>query len=269
MRRSGLTQAMHLRWPMHQLRVLQATHSTHWAELTQPRAHRPTYSAVQVCMPFWVVRESMLGDVSSSPADCFEWRARPYRVCCLGTDGVMYAFAHHCMHDGCADAEFEGNNCPGLEPQYALAQSADAPADYDPTQVDWRSLVKAVEFVAAKEKRYCNFAIRAHFHDAGSLGKDAPAPATVYGADGSLMLDKFECAPRASNLPPSPASRAAVRSARNRATHVVHQQLTAPVRNAQCKSGDFLQVWRFHSLRFDLRRVVRRHSCEMLQVPAA
>ena len=58
--------------------------------------------------------------------------------------------------------------------------------------------MKAVEFVAAKEKRYCNFAIRAHFHDAGSLGKDAPAPATVYGADGSLMLDKFECAPLAS-----------------------------------------------------------------------
>ena len=63
--------------------------------------------------------------------------------------------------------------------------------------MDWRSLVKAVEYVAAKEARYCNFVIRAHFHDAGSLGDKAPTPATVYGADGSLMLDKFECAPLA------------------------------------------------------------------------
>jgi hypothetical protein len=54
--------------------------------------------------------------------------------------------------------------------------------------------VKAIEYVADKEARYCNFVIRAHFHDAGSLGDDAPEPASVYGADGSMHLDKFECA---------------------------------------------------------------------------
>ena len=87
------------------------------------------------------------------------------------------------------DAEFAGATCPSLEPQFALAQTA----EYNPKDVDWRSLVKAVEYLADQEARYCNFAIRVHFHDSGSLGKDAPAPATVYGSDGSMMLDKFEC----------------------------------------------------------------------------
>ena len=53
----------------------------------------------------------------------------------------------------------EYEQCPGanLEPLPKLAQTT---PDYDPTLVDWRSIKKAVEYLAAKEPRFCNFAIR-------------------------------------------------------------------------------------------------------------
>ena len=36
-------------------------------------------------------------------------------------------------------------------------------------QVDWRALIKSIQWLAGKEPRYCNFVIRAHFHDAGAV----------------------------------------------------------------------------------------------------
>jgi hypothetical protein len=54
-----------------------------------------------------------------------------------------------------------------------LANISTTAPPYDPTLVDWRSAKKAFEYIANKEKRFCNFAIRSHFHDAGSLG-DVP-----------------------------------------------------------------------------------------------
>jgi hypothetical protein len=63
--------------------------------------------------------------------------------------------------------------------------------DYNPKLVDWRSMIKAFEFLARQEPRLCNFMVRAHFHDAGAF-KPTSGPSKAFGADGSLMLDQFE-----------------------------------------------------------------------------
>jgi hypothetical protein len=63
-----------------------------------------------------------------------------------------------CMHCGtrCAAAEFDLDSCPSLEPLTELSKT-DA---YDPTIVDWRSVKKSFEYIAGREPRFCNFAIR-------------------------------------------------------------------------------------------------------------
>lgn len=50
-----------------------------------------------------------------------------------------------------AEAEFDYSGCPNLEP-LPFAQT-DA-ATYDPSLVDWRSVVKSFEYLAAQEPRW-------------------------------------------------------------------------------------------------------------------
>lgn len=82
--------------------------------------------------------------------------------CCLWTS----VYISRCSSVATGANESGENACAiGTLPDLAMSTPA-----YDPTLVDWRSAQMAIEFVANKEKRFCNFAIRAHFHDAGSLG---------------------------------------------------------------------------------------------------
>lgn len=57
---------------------------------------------------------------------------------------------------------------------------------YDPTTVDWQSLIDSIEFLFASEKRLCNFAVRLAFHDSGAFSDG------VGGADGSVILNLAE-----------------------------------------------------------------------------
>ena len=41
---------------------------------------------------------------------------------------------------------------------------------YDPKLVDWRSARKSIEYITNQENRFCGFAVRSHFHDAGAPG---------------------------------------------------------------------------------------------------
>lgn len=54
------------------------------------------------------------------------------------------------MLDMSADADFDLEQCSFLEP-YPFAQTN--AATYDATLVDWRSIVKSFEYLAAKEPR--------------------------------------------------------------------------------------------------------------------
>ena len=57
-----------------------------------------------------------------------------------------------------ADPNFDNNKCPPLDAHPFVEKSAQKDADsYDPTLVDWRSIIKSFEYLAAKEKRCAHF----------------------------------------------------------------------------------------------------------------
>ena len=62
---------------------------------------------------------------------------------------------------------------------------------YDPTAVDWNAVVADLVAIGTKEPRFCNFAIRAWFHDISGFG-DEEAGDFDGAADGSFLADTQE-----------------------------------------------------------------------------
>jgi hypothetical protein len=71
---------------------------------------------------------------------------------------------------------------------------SNAGSTYDPTTVDWSSVVDACASSMRYERRLGSFALRSAFHDAGSLTPTCAASpsSTCGGADGSLMVSAAE-----------------------------------------------------------------------------
>jgi hypothetical protein len=74
---------------------------------------------------------------------------------------------------GAVRRKVDYNSCPSLDTLNGVSQVGD---DYNPALVDWRSIKKSIEYLAGREPRFCNFAIRAFFHDSGATAQLDPDP---------------------------------------------------------------------------------------------